>query len=515
MDEQKIPVIIGITGHRDIRPEDEPAIRESVRAELKKIADRCPNSPVKVLCALARGGDTVCAQEALSLGLTVNAVIPFEKEIYEKDFSEEELPVFRELIGKCSTVFVSPEAEYPEKAGENTGKDYFYRQNSIYVATHAHVLIALWDGVCRDGKGCGTSSAVGFALSGAYSPKEGIPARNSEFAEVVHIFTPRGEACEGTAGTVKYLGSRETAESVMAETDSFNALPDCGALPSEPYSGVYVKADRLSVSNAKRYNRILKVFAVAGSLVSFSFMLYNELNLKYMLVVCGLILLASRIWLRAAGNLRCHRRYIEMRALAETVRVRDFLRYAGSSTPVSLLMPFSQRKQYPWIVYAVDAMDACRAPREKHAIRDCWIGDQLIYHRSASKKSGKALEFGKHLLKWAKTLTFLVYLLAVVNEFVIAGRFSFDTVIVKKILKVLLGTFSATSLFISGYHGKVSNRREQDDHVMMAEFYEAMYMQAEANGEDAEFLCNLAREELTENGDWVSYKKDAAPAVSL
>lgn len=40
MDEQKIPVIIGITGHRDIRPEDEPAIRESVRAELKKIADR-------------------------------------------------------------------------------------------------------------------------------------------------------------------------------------------------------------------------------------------------------------------------------------------------------------------------------------------------------------------------------------------------------------------------------------------------------------------------------------------
>ncbi|MCR4884593.1 MAG: hypothetical protein K6A68_13555, partial [Clostridiales bacterium] len=76
MERNKIPLIVGVTGHLDLRTEDQEILREKVKQELEKLMDRCPHTPVILLCALARGADLLCAETAEELGIPLRAVLP-------------------------------------------------------------------------------------------------------------------------------------------------------------------------------------------------------------------------------------------------------------------------------------------------------------------------------------------------------------------------------------------------------------------------------------------------------
>ena len=54
MNEKKIPLTIGITGHLDPRFGDTVALRDAVKRELTKIRTRCPHTPLVLLCSLAK-----------------------------------------------------------------------------------------------------------------------------------------------------------------------------------------------------------------------------------------------------------------------------------------------------------------------------------------------------------------------------------------------------------------------------------------------------------------------------
>ena len=46
MDSNKIPLIIGVTGHLNLRAEDLDVLRDTVKQELAKILNRCPHTAV-------------------------------------------------------------------------------------------------------------------------------------------------------------------------------------------------------------------------------------------------------------------------------------------------------------------------------------------------------------------------------------------------------------------------------------------------------------------------------------
>ena len=75
-----IPILVGVTGHRSIKKEDYNAIYTSVKAELGKLQDRCPNSHIVLLTSLAEGGDLLCAEAATELDIPLVAVLPDELE---------------------------------------------------------------------------------------------------------------------------------------------------------------------------------------------------------------------------------------------------------------------------------------------------------------------------------------------------------------------------------------------------------------------------------------------------
>ena len=65
MNDFQIPCIIGITGHRDLIPEQVNDIKKHVKEIIEEQLDKYPNTPVVVLSPLAEGGDTVVAQVAI------------------------------------------------------------------------------------------------------------------------------------------------------------------------------------------------------------------------------------------------------------------------------------------------------------------------------------------------------------------------------------------------------------------------------------------------------------------
>ena len=186
---ERIPVVIGVTGHRNIDGRDKDELKREVAAALSEIRSACSgggdggDTPVIMLNAFAQGADMLCAEVAFGMGIAVYAVLPCSEEKYIKSFTDaEDAEKLRSYLAKSERVMVAPDFEKNAAwlAGEfkMSADDYEYRQAGIYIAEHCHVLLALWDG-CPPEKqfGCGTVEVINFALG-------------HKFLDGDHLFNP-------------------------------------------------------------------------------------------------------------------------------------------------------------------------------------------------------------------------------------------------------------------------------------------------------------------------------------
>ena len=531
-EKQTIPVIVGVTGHRDIRRQDEPIIRDAVRSELKKLQALCPHSPLMMLNSLAEGSDLLCADVAEELGIPLIAVLPREQTDYERDFSEEAKKRFTHHCIRAEKVFVAPPVEALREG--DIVRDYRFRQAGIYVATHCHVLLALWDG--EPGQfGCGTAEMVDVVLNGSYDPVSGIALRSGSNEAVIQIFTPRKEKAGKTAGSVQVFGDRNAVLDILQKTDDFNrnaasvTVKSASRLPlgaerdplTEKLERISIAAGMLSRQAARRYRRVLALLAVISAILTFAFLLYDEAQMIGLILVCGMMLFAAWGCLRYAARSDCHRRYIEYRVLAECLRVQTCLRYAGSAIQTADLLPWTQQEETTWVLVALCTMTIGDIPEETHEIRTCWVDAQREYHRKASESAGQKLTASERVVNIALVLSIMLYLAAVGYELLCGGVLLEPRVPVadaefwRTILKILLGTISAVTLFVANYFGRLSLSRTFSDHQKMERFYGKMSAQLEKNGQTEELLTVLAREELVENGNWCSYQRDNKPDFSF
>ena len=533
MDSEKtIPIVIGVTGHRALRPEDRALLYEAVKSELQDLMTRYPHTPLRMLTSLAEGADLLCAEAADALGIPLTAALPMELSLFEQDFSPEARAELHRFCGIAEQVFTVPSTE--SAASSMSYRDFCFRQAGIYVATHSHVLLALWDG--KEGtSGCGTAEAVSFALSGDYRPDTGLPPRSGSNELVVHILTPRETDSKDTPGTVRRLGDEAAVRRILSDTDSFNALaetvPDSDRHllpddePDDPcirrMEQVYLAAGQISADAAKKYRRTLALLAVVGSALTMAFLLYDEAQLVWMILVCGAMLLSGWLCRRFAVRSACQKLYLECRAPAESIRVQLFLRYAGSRRNVSDLFSWSQREETAWVLAALAALHIGPVPDTAHPIRDCWVEDQKEYHLRAEKRDAGKLSVSGRTVRTALLISITMYFLAVLFELVCGGsllpaRFPVaDAEAWRTVLKIVLGSISAITLFVANYFGKQSLDRSFSDHTKMAQFYAVMSERLAQCGQTDELLTALAREELIENGNWVSYQRDNTPDINV
>ena len=360
---EHIPLMVGVTGHRDLVPAEEPAIRRAVAEFLSQLKADFPDLPIVVMTGLAQGADMLVAEQAERSGCEVVHVLPMPRALYEADFSAEELVGFNDMCQRHETIEL-PLLE--ESDAESPKRDLQYVRLGAFLAAHSHIMLALWDGKYNQASG-GTSQVIEFHQRDISTLAEDQIRSRLDIADdesdlVYHIVCSRvsegGPASGLTAGTGSWYTRDDRSPrvselpqryvSVFRSIAAFNA--DQNRLPAgtETYrlepekvggnsirscatiQSVFGVSDALASMFQRRVVWALRATLIATVLAGLSFIIYADFAdqenmiwgyFVWVLVALGAYLFAQR------GDWQ--RRYLDYRVLAEGLRVQYYWAMAG------------------------------------------------------------------------------------------------------------------------------------------------------------------------------------------
>lgn len=153
---------IGVTGHRlnrisqrqldRLTPQVQPLLAHAARR-----ARAAGVASLTLVCGLAEGADRHVARLALAEGYGLHAVLPFERELYARDFrAADSRRDFDALLAVAQHI-----TELPGRPGFNAQA---YRRAAQALLERCDLLIALWDGRPAQGPG-GTADLVNGACA--------------------------------------------------------------------------------------------------------------------------------------------------------------------------------------------------------------------------------------------------------------------------------------------------------------------------------------------------------------
>jgi hypothetical protein len=140
---------IAVTGHMDLAAEATGPVRETLR-ELLSV--HRGDALVGRTC-LARGADSLFAEEILALGGRLAVVVP-SRDYREAVVGTADLAHFDALRDAAEEVTVMPY--------EHAGREAYEAANRCLLEG-AHRLVAVWDGSAPSGRGGGTADTVAMA----------------------------------------------------------------------------------------------------------------------------------------------------------------------------------------------------------------------------------------------------------------------------------------------------------------------------------------------------------------
>jgi hypothetical protein len=94
-----VPLVIGVTGHRDLSAAEVPLLEDSVERFLVGLRRRFPDLPLMILTPLAEGADRLVARVAKRMQLQVAVLLPMPTDLYRTDFDKASDEVFEEMAG--------------------------------------------------------------------------------------------------------------------------------------------------------------------------------------------------------------------------------------------------------------------------------------------------------------------------------------------------------------------------------------------------------------------------------
>jgi len=221
----RLPLVIGITGHRDLRDSDILRLENEIAAIIRRLRRDYlagdGETPIVILSPLAEGGDRLAARVTLAQGARLIAPMPMPIEEYRRDFEPGLKPgnaaEFDELLSRALAAPVVPFApgnslEAVRTDGKKRAEQ--YRAVGLFVVQHCHVLIALWDGDERDMGVGGTAEVVKFKREGipievSHSARSSLDA--SEIGPVIHVVAPRSKPDSPAKDVTVYPWGRELA----------------------------------------------------------------------------------------------------------------------------------------------------------------------------------------------------------------------------------------------------------------------------------------------------------------
>jgi len=450
---QGTPLIIGCTGHRNLVAGEVAALRQCVHEFFVQMQREFPALPLLVLSSLAGGCDQLVAQEALAIGARVIAPLPLPLELYARDFSAAGRAALDDLCRRVQVVELPllPGDTLAAVAVPGAARDRQYAHAGMFVASHSHVLLTLWDG--RDsGRLGGTAQVVHYHLDGimpglaAHGPTSHAVLDCGDESLLYHIPCSRaggdgavqpplpplralqsrwvddGGAHDATTGMPRAFRRlfehmqqfNVDAADYASEIAAAAATPDAAAPTSLDRGSIghlFATADWLAMHFQRQVLRAMRGLFVLAALMAIAFVGYSDLpdSVPYhdRSIYVFVVLFAAGVGLSWLTRHRdWHRKYIDYRALAEGLRVQRYWLRAGVAAARAGIFAhdnFMQKQdiELGWIrnmmrTASVRAFVEAPAPAsEIAAVVEAWVGQagaggQLDYYARKTAQRSRA-----------------------------------------------------------------------------------------------------------------------------
>lgn len=446
---ERIPVLVGVAGHRDLVPEQCARIRAILEVLFQRIRGRFPQLEPVLLTSMADGADLLAAEVAERLGISIICVLPYSAPEVRADLpSETARRTFDRIYAGARHVEVGGDTDVleDERLGAATQRDRQFQRAGAILARYSTLLVAVWDGI-ETSLDAGTAWVVEYRRRGVQPPAADSPALDgallaaSDNDLIYEIRCARRSTSNGAAGStpVEDLGFRGTGVREPREWPRtlVAALERIGELNTEvarhavrlerpegaehvrhgsegiahlaPLETLFRVVDALGEHYHRWFDLALRAryalwLAMAILLVSFK---KNSLGPHGGAEIAGVIaaFVAGFLLSRWARWKSLHRKYLDYRVLAEALRVEFFWERAGVRRRARGELAheaFLQRQdeKLDWILIVIRTVSLQLAARRTgiaaggldEAVRD-WVGD-------ANLKSGTGQLRYYHAMIW-------------------------------------------------------------------------------------------------------------------
>lgn len=400
-----VPIVVGVSGHRDVAPGAESRLREQFGAMLERLATTHPSTPVLVLSGLAAGADLLAAEEAFARGVAVMACLPLAADEYEQDFADEERSRFREALKRCADVLV---------IGTTSDREHGYRELASFLAYYSTVVVAFWDGLRGKGPG-GTADVVQLREAGDIGPVFQIVTPRFGQPEPPDSFTLR-EIYPDRPGIDLQTGKRRKQvqtpqerdraefETLLRNLDRFNrdVARETAPADASPILAFQVRADHAADRLQKWTLQSLRwLYVIGGIAIAAQLIVQPPFPLtQFGGLASGVrigLLAAAGLWFKIAKREDYENRYQDYRAIAEALRVQRAWCSAGlRDRLVESSYLQMQQSELQWIRLALRTIylvsDARESnPQDSPTNADCmsWIDGQRTYYEAAARAQAR------------------------------------------------------------------------------------------------------------------------------
>ncbi len=369
-----IPLVVAVTGHRDLVPSETSALRDRVQELFARLQQDYPDRRLQVMSALAEGADQLVADVALGMSLELVVVLPMMKSVYRDDFlSAESKSRFDALCERATDFYELPLASGNTQEGVATvgpQRNRQYAQLGVFLCAHCHILLAIWDGKVTNELG-GTGQVVRFHhddIMPGYTSKSVATQQmlvDDESDLVYHIVSSRDRPAGTPRDGLEPLDwswftkdrdnprsrempkqhrlifersgefSREAmqfADSIEAEKYPLYTAEQSSDLPPgvDDINRLFCVADWLAIRYQKKVLLTLRATHLLAFFMGLMFLLYTDVqSWPYYMLAFLLFFLVSAAAQYRAKRQGWHRKYLDYRTLAEGLRVQFYWATAG------------------------------------------------------------------------------------------------------------------------------------------------------------------------------------------
>ncbi|HEY6823436.1 MAG TPA: hypothetical protein VI195_03280 [Steroidobacteraceae bacterium] len=560
------PFVVGVTGHRDLRADDLPSLRSAVTEILLRLEKHLPDSQLRIMAGMASGADLLVVQSALDLGVPVDALLPMPLQHYAADFDAETFALLQELL-------THPLVRYRELPLASTDRDVHYAALAQHLTRGCSLLIALWDGESSVLPG-GTADTV-LRYLGVRTDRNKDNER-LEFSEAsanpdvpvrLVYWIPTARAKSGPladGGSVEELGAPcylaglgdnalqrlpAMPHRLEVHLHSINAYnreyqrfqnrwrappaPDSlmrGLPPSMPVDPhdvpvleridlQYGKADALALHFQKRSDHLFAFFNLVAFAMGLAYLTYEKFMSTRLLLFAYLLILTSSVGVyHLLHERRWFAKHLMCRALAETLRVKFYLRLAHGDQLVDAeevlsLSGINRFHGFGWIGHVLIGVEAppptggSPAGVLREGVDLAWIENQRQYfHRKVAKLHRSGVR-----TKWLKRSLFGL-IIAVVLTLLLLGETAERLVLgipVENGLTFVVGLVAVILASWELHQNKMASRellwqyRNQLKHFSRASTQLARTLAA---GRRLEILVALGKDSLMESYLWTIHR---------